>query len=98
MIHSPRSAEVYQFGKLAGYLNEGTDGRWLFVYENDYPITLEPVPVGQMYSKAGLKSIHPRLKHFKVLQHSNEDQLREVRMRSGKDVYPGCTAEIIGCS
>ncbi len=48
------------------------------------PITLEPVPAGQMYSEAGLKSIHPQLKHLEILQYSNEEQLREVRRRSGK--------------
>ena len=33
------------------------------------PITLEPVPAGQMYSEAGLKSIHPQLKHLEILQY-----------------------------
>ena len=48
------------------------------------PITLKPVPAGQMYSPAGLKSIHPQLKHLEILQYSNEEQVRQVRMRSDR--------------
>ena len=43
MIHSRHSAEVYQSGKLAGYLQEGNDGLWLFTYVDGYqgiPVSL----------------------------------------------------------
>jgi serine/threonine-protein kinase HipA len=48
------------------------------------PITLEPVPADLMYSVAGLKSIHPRLKHLETLPYSNHEQLRQARLRSDK--------------
>lgn len=48
------------------------------------PITLEPLPEGRIYSEAGLKSIHPRLKHLEPLPYSNEEQLRQARLRSDK--------------
>lgn len=48
------------------------------------PITLEPLPDGRKYSEAGLKRLHPRLTHFEVLQYSNDEQLRQARLRSDK--------------
>ncbi len=48
------------------------------------PISLEPLPAGREYSEAGLKSIHPKLKHLEPLEYSYEEQLKEVRRRSDK--------------
>ncbi|AKJ65636.1 HipA domain-containing protein [Kiritimatiella glycovorans] len=48
------------------------------------PINLESLPEGCKYSETGLKSIHPKLKHLKPFEYSYEEQLREVRRRSGK--------------
>ena len=48
------------------------------------PITLVPVQADLMYSEAGLKSIHPRLKHLETLPYSNHEQLRQARLRSDK--------------
>jgi len=48
------------------------------------PITLEPLPDGRKYSEAGLKRLHPRLTHLEVLQYSNDEQLRQARLRSDK--------------
>ena len=46
------------------------------------PITLEPVENGGSYSKAGLRSLHPRLEHLAPLPLSWEEQLREARLRA----------------
>lgn len=48
------------------------------------PITLEPLADGKTYSKAGLRSLHPRLKHLQPLALSQEEQLRQARLRSDK--------------
>ena len=37
-----------------------------------------------MYSEAGLRSIHPRLKHLETLPYTNHEQLRQARLRSDK--------------
>ncbi len=47
-------------------------------------ITLEPLPARKSYSEAGLRSIHPKLRHLEPLAYSYEAQLREVRRRSDK--------------
>lgn len=48
-----RSAEVYQSGRLAGYLQEEENGRWAFAYQKAYegipvsltlPVREEPYP------------------------------------------------------
>lgn len=52
-IHTLRSAEVFQSGRLAGYLEEKENGRWVFAYEKAYdgipvsltlPLRKEPYP------------------------------------------------------
>ena len=48
------------------------------------PINLEPLLAGRSYSEAGLRSIHPKLKHLEPLEYSYADQLKEVRQRSDK--------------
>lgn len=48
------------------------------------PITLEPVADGESYSKAGLRSLHPRLLRLEPLALSQEEQLRQARLRSDK--------------
>ena len=48
------------------------------------PISLESLLPGQEYSEAGLKRIHPKLKHLEPLEYSYQEQLREVRRRSDK--------------
>ena len=48
------------------------------------PITLEPLPAGESYSEAGLRTIHPKLTDLEPLAYSYEAQLREVRRRSDK--------------
>ena len=48
------------------------------------PINLEPLPTGQSYSEAGLRSIHPKLNHLEPLEYSYAAQLAEVRRRSDK--------------
>ncbi len=50
----------------------------------DCPITLEPLADGEIYSKAGLRSLHPRLTHLQPLALSQEEQLRQARLRSDK--------------
>ena len=43
IVNSLPSAEVYQSDKLAGYLQEDSDGFWLFTYEDGYkgaPVSL----------------------------------------------------------
>jgi len=48
------------------------------------PITLEPVPTGELYSEAGLKEIHPRLTGLNALEYSAEEQIKQARMRADK--------------
>jgi serine/threonine-protein kinase HipA len=48
------------------------------------PLTLEPIAAGESYSKAGLRSLHPRLLHLEPLALSQEEQLRQARLRSDK--------------
>jgi serine/threonine-protein kinase HipA len=38
----------------------------------------------QVYSEAGLKQIHPKLTGLETLEYSNEEQLRQARLRSDK--------------
>ena len=48
------------------------------------PITLEPVEGGGLYSRAGLRAVHPRLENLLPLQLTQEEQLREARLRADK--------------
>lgn len=48
------------------------------------PITLEPVADDVLYSKAGLRALHPNLQDLTPLQLSGEEQLREARLRADK--------------
>jgi len=48
------------------------------------PITLEPVECGGLYSKAGLRAVHPRLENLEPLPLTREEQLREARLRADK--------------
>jgi serine/threonine-protein kinase HipA len=53
------------------------------------PITLEQIAAEQTYSVAGLKQIHPKLKELDALPFSNDEQLRQARLRSDKMSIPG---------
>jgi len=48
------------------------------------PISLEPLVEGEEYSKSGLRSLHPQLKGLEPLALTQEEQLREARLRSDK--------------
>lgn len=48
------------------------------------PITLEPVPANRVFSKNGLKRIHPRLTHLEPVPYGQEEQLRQARRRSDR--------------
>ena len=48
------------------------------------PITLEPLADGETFSKAGLRSLHPRLMHLEPLSLSQDEQLRQARLRADK--------------
>ena len=48
------------------------------------PITLEPAEGGGLFSQSGLRSIHPGLKNLVPLHLSQEEQLREARLRADK--------------
>lgn len=48
------------------------------------PITLEPLAAGETFSKAGLRSLHPRLSHLEPLALSQDEQLRQARLRADK--------------
>ena len=48
------------------------------------PITLEPAEGGGLYSRAGLRSVHPRLENLLPLYLTQEEQLREARLRADK--------------
>ncbi len=48
------------------------------------PITLEPVEGGGLYSPSGLRTVHARLENLTALQLSQEEQLREARLRADK--------------
>lgn len=48
------------------------------------PITLDPVQDGGLYSPSGLRAVHPRLENLTALQLSQEEQLREARLRADK--------------
>ncbi len=48
------------------------------------PITLEPVPGGELFSRAGLRLLHPKLGDLAPLNLSHEEQLRQARLRADK--------------
>ena len=48
------------------------------------PITLEPLAAGETFSKTGLRSLHPRLTHLEPLALSQDEQLRQARLRADK--------------
>jgi len=48
------------------------------------PITLEPLADGETFSQAGLRSLHPRLTHLEPLALSQDEQLRQARLRADK--------------
>lgn len=48
------------------------------------PITLEPIERDQTYSANGLRQLHPKLAGLKALEFSNQEQLREARLRADK--------------
>jgi serine/threonine-protein kinase HipA len=48
------------------------------------PITLQPLADGETFSKAGLRSLHPRLMHLEPLALSQDEQLRQARLRADK--------------
>lgn len=48
------------------------------------PITLEPVEDGSVFSRAGLRSLHPQLRGLSPLPLSRDEQLREARQRADK--------------
>lgn len=48
------------------------------------PITLEPVEGGGLYSRSGLRAVHPRLENLLPLHLTQEEQLREARLRADK--------------
>jgi len=51
---------------------------------NICPITLEPVEGGGLYSRSGLRAVHPRLENLLPLHLTREEQLREARLRADK--------------
>lgn len=57
-------------------------GRWHYVII--CPITLEPVEGGGLYSRSGLRAVHPRLEILLPLHLTQEEQLREARWRADK--------------
>ena len=48
------------------------------------PITLEPVEGDGLYSLSGLRAVHPRLENLQPLHLTQEEQLREARLRADK--------------
>lgn len=48
------------------------------------PITLEEVSDGKLFSPAGLRALHPKLTTLQPLNLSQEEQLREARLRADK--------------
>lgn len=48
------------------------------------PIQLTPLKAGEQFSPAGLKSLHPKLRHLKPLPYSQEEQLEQARLRADK--------------
>ncbi|CAN5474887.1 HipA domain-containing protein [soil metagenome] len=48
------------------------------------PITFEPVPDGSVYSRTGLRLIHPKLESLAPLDLSHAEQLRQARLRADK--------------
>jgi len=48
------------------------------------PITLDPVEGGGLYSRSGLRTVHPRLENLLPLPLTQEEQLREARLRADK--------------
>ena len=48
------------------------------------PITLEWMDKGRMFSGAGLRALHPQLKHLSPLPLTGEEQIREARLRADK--------------
>jgi serine/threonine-protein kinase HipA len=48
------------------------------------PITLQPLADGETFSRAGLRSLHPRLMHLEPLALSQDEQLRQARLRADK--------------
>ena len=45
---------------------------------------MEPVAEGEIFSRAGLRSLHPRLTKLASLELSHHEQLRQARLRSDK--------------
>ena len=89
VIHPPRHAEIYQHGKLAGYLQEAQDGLWLFAYEEGYagiavsltlPVRKEPYtfkefpPVFEGLLPEG-PQLEALLKKYKIDRHDAFTQL-----------------------
>jgi serine/threonine-protein kinase HipA len=48
------------------------------------PITLEPLEEAGRYSRAGLRTLHPRLRDLESLPFTRDEQLREARQRADK--------------
>ncbi len=48
------------------------------------PITLEPTAGDEIFTKAGLRSLHPRLTKLAPLALTHDEQLRQARLRAGK--------------
>jgi serine/threonine-protein kinase HipA len=48
------------------------------------PITLEPVRDGGLFSRSGLRALHPTLEHLSPLELTHAEQLREARLRADK--------------
>ena len=48
------------------------------------PITLEPIAEGEVFSRAGLRSLHQRLTKLSPLELTHDEQLRQARLRAGK--------------
>ncbi len=48
------------------------------------PITLQPISDEACFSKEGLRTFHPRLKHLAPVDLSHEEQLRQARLRADK--------------
>ena len=48
------------------------------------PITLEPLEEAGRYSRAGLRTLHPRLLDLEPLPFNRDEQLREARLRADK--------------
>ena len=51
---------------------------------NFCPITLEPIAGEEIFSRAGIQSLHPRLVQLAPIDLSHEEQLRQARLRADK--------------